>query len=75
MRLDFDGRPIAEKDHRDNCRTGRGREPMKNRVIRVEDDIWDAAMRAADANDEYLSEAIRRMLERYGKDYREKGTK
>jgi hypothetical protein len=60
---------VVAKLHRENCRTGRGRQPMKNRVLRVPDDVWDAACRAADANDEYLSEAIRRFLERYGKDY------
>lgn len=70
---DYDGTPLNVKDHRDNCRVGRGRRPMKNRVIRVDDDTWDAAMRAADARDERLSEEIRRWLERYGKDYREKG--
>jgi hypothetical protein len=47
------------------------RKPMKNRVIRVDDPTWDAAMRAAEAKDERLSAEIRRWLERYGKDYRE----
>ena len=57
----------GDKLHRDNCRTGRGRSrtPMPNRVIRVSDEAWEAAQRAANANDEYLSEAIRRMIERF----------
>ena len=63
----------GEKLHRDNCRVGRSRAltPMPNRVIRVDDETWDAAMAAAEARGEYLSEGLRRMLERYGKDYRE----
>jgi hypothetical protein len=65
--IGFDGRVVGEKLHLDNCRTGRGRAPMKNRVLRVPDSVWDAAARQADANDEYLSEAIRRFLERYGR--------
>ena len=45
--------------------------PMKNRVIRVDDATWLAAMRAAEAKDKRLSAEIRKWLERYGKDYRE----
>ena len=47
------------------------RKPMKNRVIRVDDPTWLAAMKAAEAKDERLSAEIRKWLERYGKDYRE----
>ena len=41
--------------------------PMKNRVIRVPDALWDAAVAEADANDETVSEVIRRALEGYVK--------
>jgi hypothetical protein len=47
------------------------RKPMKNRVIRVDDPTWLAAMRAAEARDERLSQEIRKWLERYGKDHRD----
>ena len=49
------------------------RPAKKNRVIRVEDDVWDAAKRRADAEDQVLSEQIREFLRRYGREYREKG--
>jgi hypothetical protein len=41
--------------------------PMKNRVVRVSDRIWDAAKARADANGESISDAVRRSLERYAK--------
>ena len=37
------------------------------RSIRVEDDLWDAAMRKADERGDVLSEEIRKFLERYSK--------
>lgn len=37
------------------------------RAIRVEDDLWERAMRRAAERDETLSEAIRKFLERYSK--------
>lgn len=46
---------------------------MKNRVIRVDDETWEAAKRRAEAEDKRFSAEIRRLIERYGKDYREKG--
>lgn len=41
--------------------------PKRNRVIRVEDDLWDAAMAAARERSDNLSEEIRRFLLRYVK--------
>ena len=41
------------------------KEPMKNRVVRVSDQVWDAAKRRADENSETISDAIRNLLERY----------
>lgn len=38
---------------------------MKSRVVRVPDDLWTAAQAKADERGEYLSEVIRRALERY----------
>jgi antitoxin component of RelBE/YafQ-DinJ toxin-antitoxin module len=43
------------------------REPMKNRVIRVSDAVWEAALRKADEKGETVSEAVRKFLERYGR--------
>ena len=44
--------------------------PMKNRVIRVDDETWEAARRRAEAEDKRLTAEIRKLIERYGKDYR-----
>lgn len=41
------------------------REPMKNRVIRVSDRLWEAAQAKADEKGETVSEAVRKFLERY----------
>lgn len=38
-----------------------------NRVIRVSDEVWQAAQRAAADKGETLSEAVRKFLVRYGK--------
>ena len=38
---------------------------MKSRVIRVPDDLWAAAQAKAAQRGEYLSEVIRKALERY----------
>src|SRR6476620_4101732 len=43
------------------------KEPMKNRVVRVPDRIWDAAKHEADRRSEPLSEVIRRFLADYGR--------
>jgi len=40
---------------------------MKPKSIRIPDDLWDAALAKADQRGEYLSEVIRRALERYVK--------
>jgi antitoxin component of RelBE/YafQ-DinJ toxin-antitoxin module len=40
---------------------------MKNRVIRVSDRVWAAAMQKADEKGETVSEAVRKFLERYGR--------
>jgi hypothetical protein len=42
-------------------------DPMKNRVIRVDDTTWEAAQAAAKLKDEPLSAAIRRFLKGYAK--------
>lgn len=39
----------------------------KRRTIRVEDDLWNAALAAADTQGESLPEAIRKFLKRYAK--------
>jgi antitoxin component of RelBE/YafQ-DinJ toxin-antitoxin module len=39
--------------------------PLRN--IRVDDELWTAAMAAAEARGESLSEAIRKFLKRYAK--------
>lgn len=39
--------------------------PMKSRVIRIPDDLWDAAKEKADEKGETVSEAVRKFLERY----------
>jgi len=41
------------------------REPKRNRVIRVPDSLWAAAMKRADEKGETVSEAVRKFLERY----------
>lgn len=43
------------------------REPMKARSLRVSDKTWQAALDAAEAKGEVLSEEIRKFIERYGK--------
>ena len=40
---------------------------MRVRTIRVPEDLWEDAHNAATQNGEYLSEVIRRALERYVK--------
>jgi len=47
------------------ARTGRG--PTPPRSIRVADDVWAAAMAAAERRGEILSEEVVRFLIRYGK--------
>ncbi len=42
-------------------------DPMKNRVVRVDDPTWSAAVAAAKRKDEPLSAAIRRFLKGYAK--------
>lgn len=44
-----------------------GKEPMKSRVIRVPEDVWQAARKRADEKGETVSEAVRKFLERYGR--------
>jgi predicted HicB family RNase H-like nuclease len=41
------------------------REPMKAKAVRVPNDLWKAAQTKADERGEYLSEVIRKALERY----------
>lgn len=41
------------------------KKPMKSRVIRVPDDLWNRARERADERGETVSEAVRRFLERY----------
>lgn len=43
------------------------KEPMKNRVVRVSDRVWEAAMKRADEKGETVSEAVRKFLERYAR--------
>jgi len=38
---------------------------MKNRVIRVSDQLWDAATRKADLNNETIADVVRRALAAY----------
>ncbi len=40
-------------------------EPMKSRVIRMPDALWDRAKARAAQRDETVSEAVRKFLERY----------
>ena len=47
--------------------------PMKNRVLRVDDETWEAAKRRAEAENKRFSAEIRKLIEAYGKNYREKG--
>lgn len=44
------------------------RPPRRSRNIRVEDELWEAAQRAADEQRHVLSEQIRKFLERYVED-------
>ena len=41
------------------------RAARKNRTVKVEDDLWDAAMRKAEERGDVLSEVIRAALKRY----------
>lgn len=41
------------------------RPPRKPRSIRVEDELWDAALRRAEERGDVLSEVIREALKRY----------
>jgi len=41
------------------------KEPMKSRVIRVPEPLWQAALKRADQRGETVSEAVRKFLERY----------
>ena len=43
------------------------RAARKNRTVKVEDDLWDAAMRKAEERGDLLSGVIRKYLERYSK--------
>ena len=43
------------------------REPMVPKAVRVPDKLWRTAQTKADKRGEYLSEVIRRALERYVK--------
>lgn len=43
------------------------KEPMRNRVVRVPDPLWQAAKRRADEKGETVSEAVRKFLERYAR--------
>ena len=36
-----------------------------NRTVRISDELWSAALRAAEANDENLSDVIRQLLQAY----------
>jgi len=41
------------------------RPPRRPRSVKVEDDLWNAAMRKAEERGDVLSEVIREMLKRY----------
>ena len=41
------------------------RAARKNRTVKVEDDLWDAAIRKAGERGDVLSEEIRAFLKRY----------
>ena len=41
------------------------RPPRKPRSVKVEDDLWNAAMRKAEERGDVLSEVIREALKRY----------
>ena len=43
------------------------KEPMRSRVVRVPDDLWERAKRRADERNETVSEAVRKFLERYAR--------
>ena len=45
----------------------RAKAPMKNRVVRVDDATWEAAIRKADARGENVSDVIREALRRYAR--------
>ena len=44
---------------------GMAKTPMKSRVIRISDRLWDAAKKRAEERQETVSEAVRRFLEDY----------
>jgi hypothetical protein len=50
------------------------KEPMKMHALRISEDLWQAAQAKADADGEYLSEVIRRLLEDYVNDKKRAGT-
>jgi hypothetical protein len=41
--------------------------------VRVPDEIWLPAKAKAEDNGETISEVVNRLLERYGRDYRDRG--
>jgi hypothetical protein len=41
------------------------KQPMQNRVIRVQSELWKLAKERADQRDETVSAAVRKFLERY----------
>jgi hypothetical protein len=43
------------------------KEPMKSRVVRVPDPLWEAAKRRAEERGQVLAEEIRKFLERYSR--------
>lgn len=43
------------------------KKPMKPRVVRVPDRLWEAAQKRAAEREETVSEVIRRCLEKYGR--------
>jgi antitoxin component of RelBE/YafQ-DinJ toxin-antitoxin module len=43
------------------------KQPMKSRVIRVPDALWERAKKRADERGETVSEAVRKFLERYAR--------
>jgi hypothetical protein len=46
---------------------------MTVKAIRVPEELWKAAQAKADANDEYVGEVIRRLLEDYVNDKKKQG--
>jgi hypothetical protein len=45
--------------------------PMRGRPFRIDDETYEAAMRAAAARGEVLAEEVRQFLVEYGWDFRE----